>query len=64
MEKISAVTNDELEKVRLSFPRCANRDLAPLSNIVCQDAMEMVIHKIALKRTNFVNAERNPLFSR
>ena len=28
MEKID--TNDKLEKVRLNFSRCANRDVAPL----------------------------------
>ena len=33
MEKIKTDGNDELEKFRLHFSRCANRDLAPFISV-------------------------------
>ena len=29
--RLTWITNDELEKFRLTYSRCANRDVAPLS---------------------------------
>ena len=34
MEKIDTDYNDELEKFRLNFSKCANRDVAPLRGTV------------------------------
>ena len=30
-EDLTRITNDEIEKFRPNFPRCANRHVAPLS---------------------------------